>query len=62
MRDGGERTLIQTVAQPRNGRVFRYRAIVKAAGELSGTQVVVHTYPNRGDQRFVEAVKLAKQA
>ncbi|EIW62626.1 uncharacterized protein TRAVEDRAFT_42971 [Trametes versicolor FP-101664 SS1] len=57
-----EHTAIQATARPRTGRVFRYRAIVKAAGELSGTNVVVYTYPNRGIERFTEAIKFAKQS
>ncbi|OJT14930.1 hypothetical protein TRAPUB_8500 [Trametes pubescens] len=56
-----EHAIVQATAQPRIGRVFRYRAIVKAAGEMSGTQVVVYTYPSRDDQRFVDALKSAKQ-
>lgn len=35
--------------------------MLKAAGEMSGTQVVVYTYPSRDDQRFVDALKSAKQ-
>ncbi|KAL1945645.1 hypothetical protein VTO73DRAFT_1647 [Trametes versicolor] len=58
---GYEHALTQTIVQPRTGRVFRYRAVVQATGELSGTQVVVHAYPNHDDQGFVEAVKFAKQ-
>ncbi|EIW51842.1 uncharacterized protein TRAVEDRAFT_54266 [Trametes versicolor FP-101664 SS1] len=58
---GGEPVLVQATAQPRIGRVFRYRAMLKAAGEMSGTQVVVYTYPSHDDQRFVVALKSAKQ-
>lgn len=48
--------------QPQSGRVFRYRALIRGAGELSGMQVVVYGYPNSHDQRFVEDIKYAKQA
>lgn len=44
-----------------NGRVSRYRAVVEAAGRLSGKQVVVYAFSNRDDQRFVDAVRFAKQ-
>ncbi|EIW59390.1 uncharacterized protein TRAVEDRAFT_46699 [Trametes versicolor FP-101664 SS1] len=41
-----------------SGRVIRYRAIVRAAGDLSGSQVIVHTYLET--DRFVEAIKSGK--
>ncbi|KAL1939146.1 hypothetical protein VTO73DRAFT_10187 [Trametes versicolor] len=57
-----EYTLVHSATQARTGRVSRCRAVVEAAGGLTGTQVVVHTYPtNRNDQRFVETVKFAKR-
>lgn len=43
------------------GRVVRFRAIAKASGGLSDTRVVVHAYSHRDHDRFMEAVKSAKQ-
>lgn len=60
--DGDECILVKAVARSQTGRVFRHRAVVEAAGDLTGTQVVVYEYPNRGSQLFVEAVNLAKQS
>lgn len=61
-RNGDERTLVNAVSLSQTGRVFRHRAVVEAAGNLTGTQVVVYEYPNRGSQLFVEAVNLARQS
>ncbi|KAL1939171.1 hypothetical protein VTO73DRAFT_10212 [Trametes versicolor] len=61
-RNGDERTLVNAVSLSQTGRVFRHRAVVEAAGDLTGTQVVVYEYPNHGSQLFVEAVNLAKQS
>ncbi|KAL1939167.1 hypothetical protein VTO73DRAFT_10208 [Trametes versicolor] len=61
-RHGDERTLVKVVARSQTGRVFRYRAVVEAAGDLTGTQVVVYEYPDRKSQQFVEAVNLARQS
>ncbi|EIW51863.1 uncharacterized protein TRAVEDRAFT_54282 [Trametes versicolor FP-101664 SS1] len=58
---GDDRALAQATAPPRAGRVFCYRAAVKAAGDLTGTQVVVCAYPSRDDQRFVEHLNAAQQ-
>lgn len=56
-----EHVLNRTASQvEQSGRVIRYRAIVRAAGELSGSQVVVHTYLDDAHDRFVEAIKSAK--
>ncbi|EIW51851.1 uncharacterized protein TRAVEDRAFT_54273 [Trametes versicolor FP-101664 SS1] len=61
LRHGDEYTIVQATARPPAGRVFRYRAVVEAAGNLTGTQVVVYEYPSRDDRQFVEAVKFAKR-
>ncbi|OJT14720.1 hypothetical protein TRAPUB_8773 [Trametes pubescens] len=56
-----QHVLDRTGTQERPGRVIRYRAFVRAADELSGSRVIVHTYPDRDKDHFVEAVKFAKQ-
>ncbi|KAL1939152.1 hypothetical protein VTO73DRAFT_10193 [Trametes versicolor] len=61
LRHGDEYTIVQATARPPAGRVFRYRAVVEAAGNLTGTQVVVYEYPSRDDRQFMEAVKFAKR-
>ncbi|EIW55784.1 uncharacterized protein TRAVEDRAFT_73572 [Trametes versicolor FP-101664 SS1] len=60
-RQADDHALSRRVAQQRKGRVVRYRATVKAAGELSGTQVVVHVYPARDKSGFMEAVTCGHQ-
>ncbi|EIW51868.1 uncharacterized protein TRAVEDRAFT_54289 [Trametes versicolor FP-101664 SS1] len=60
-RQADEHDLGRVPTKLQRGRVIRYRAIVKAAGELSGSQVIVHMYPDGDNGRFVEAVKSAKQ-
>ncbi|KAL1950399.1 hypothetical protein VTO73DRAFT_5523 [Trametes versicolor] len=56
-----EHVLNRTASQAEPpGRVIRYRAIVRAAGELSDSQVIVHTYLDHAHDRFVEAIKSAK--
>ncbi|EIW51865.1 uncharacterized protein TRAVEDRAFT_54284 [Trametes versicolor FP-101664 SS1] len=60
-RQAGEHTLSYVETHKHAGRVVRFRAIAKASGELSDTQVVVHAYSHRDQGRFMEAVKSAKQ-
>ncbi|KAL1939172.1 hypothetical protein VTO73DRAFT_10213 [Trametes versicolor] len=60
-RQADEHDLGNVPTKLQTGRVIRYRAVVKAAGELSGSQVIVHMYSDGDNGRFVEAVKSAKQ-
>ncbi|EIW51881.1 uncharacterized protein TRAVEDRAFT_54300 [Trametes versicolor FP-101664 SS1] len=60
-RQADEHDLGNVPTKLQTARVIRYRAVVKAAGELSGSQVIVHMYPDGDNGRFVEAVKSAKQ-
>lgn len=56
-----ENTLVQASPRPRIGRVSRHRGVVEAAGDLTGTKVVVHVYPDQDEQQFVETLKLARR-
>lgn len=56
-----ENTLVQASSWPRTGRVSRHRGVVKAAGDLTGTKVVVHVYPDQDDLLFIEALKFARR-
>ncbi|EIW51878.1 uncharacterized protein TRAVEDRAFT_54298 [Trametes versicolor FP-101664 SS1] len=56
-----ENTLVQANSWPRTGRVSRHRGVVKAAGDLTGTKVVVHVYPDQDDLLFIEALKFARR-
>lgn len=56
-----ESTLVWASSRPRTGRVSRYRGVVEAAGDLTGTKVVVHVYPDQDEQQFVETLKLARR-